>query len=77
MVSGGVHCVMLCYSRVLVRVPMVSGELHCVMLCYSIVEYWLESQWYQVGYKSAPVSHAKLAPGWMLIQVNFDPVQEI
>ena len=21
--------------------------------------------------------HAKIAPGWVLIQVNFDPVQEI
>ena len=23
------------------------------------------------------ISHAELAPGWALIQVNFDPIQEI
>ena len=23
------------------------------------------------------ISHAKLAPGWALIPVNFDPIQEI
>ena len=25
----------------------------------------------------AAISHAKLASGWALIQVNFDPIQEI
>ena len=28
-------------------------------------------------YEDVPLAHAELAPGWMLIQVNFDPYRKL
>ena len=39
----------------------------CLTLCISTLHECVRSDY----------SHAKLAPGWALMQVNFDPIQEI